>query len=308
MDSFDITSIYTETLDFLTQPNAYRSVLILVVALLLTFVLSNFLAKAIVKIAQKVATKSDNITQKEKRIRYRQVETYLSVTVAIVRGIVVAVAAYVVWRLLAPQTSSSGAAAIGASAFFIVIAGQTIGMVLRDITAGAVMITEGWFHVGDFIKIEPFIDLSGVVERFTLRSTKLRSLSGDVIWVHNQQIQAVHVSKDTVRTYVVDVFTRQPELAQAAVQEVIDAVPSSTALVRNPIKISTVKEWSNGLWHVMIEARTAPGREWLIEQFFIDALKELDEGKKRTDKLFVYDPTARFADPTAEKKFMRSIR
>ncbi|MGK2896410.1 MAG: mechanosensitive ion channel domain-containing protein [Candidatus Saccharimonadales bacterium] len=86
-----------------------------------------------------------------------------------------------VWRLLAPHTSSSGLAAIGAGTFFIVFAGQTLGMILRDITAGAAMIIEGWLHVGDFIKIEPFMDLSGMVERFTLRSTKLRSLSGSVI-------------------------------------------------------------------------------------------------------------------------------
>lgn len=308
METFDITVVQQEIVEFFSQPNAYRSILVLVFALISAYIVSNFLAKGIIRLAQIVGTKSENITKKEKHIRYRQIETYLSISVALVRGIVIAIVAYVVWRLLAPQTSSSGAAAVGASAFFIVIAGQTIGMVLRDITAGAVMITEGWFHVGDYVKVEPFIDMTGVVERFTLRSTKLRSLSGDVIWVHNQQIQAVHVSKDAVRTYVVDVFTRQPDLAHAAIQEVIDAVPSSTAMVRNPIKIMTTTEWKENLWHLSIEAKTAPGREWLIEHFFIDALKEIDDSKKKVDKLFVYDPTARFADPVAEKRFRRAIR
>ena len=59
---------------------------------------------------------------------------------------------------------SSSAAAIGAGAFFVVIAGQTVGIILRDLTAGSIMITEGWFKIGDFIKIEPFWDVSGVVE------------------------------------------------------------------------------------------------------------------------------------------------
>lgn len=301
-------TIGTEIQDFLDSPNAYRSVLILLAAIIASYIVSKFFTRLIVKLAQWIGTKSESISEKEKLIRYRQIETYLSITIALIRALVVAVAAYVVWRLFAPETSSSGAAAIGASAFFIVIAGQTLGMFLRDVTAGAVMITEGWFHVGDFIKVEPFIDLSGVVERFTLRSTKLRSLSGDVIWVHNQQIQAVHVSKNAVRTYVVDVFTRDPEIAQAAIQEVIDIVPSSTAMVRNPIKIASVKEWNSGLWHIMVQARTAPGREWLIEDFFVNAIKEIDEGKRKAQKLFVYEPTARYADPAAEKKFLRSIR
>lgn len=302
-----IQSASRELEQFLASPNAYRSLLILVIAIMAAYILSRFLAAGIVKIAQVIGTHSENISNREKLIRYRQIETYLSIAVAFVRGTVVAITAYLVWRILSPS-ASSGAAAVGASAFFIVIAGQTLGTFLRDVMSGATMITEGWFHVGDFVKIEPFIDVAGVVERFTLRSTKLRSLSGDVIWIHNQQIHAAHVTKNATRTYVVDIFTRQPEVAQAAIQEVIDAVPSSTALVRNPIKIASTKEWNENLWHVSIEAKTAPGREWLIENFFINALKEIDEGKKKVDKLFVYEPTARFADPVAEKKFRRSIR
>lgn len=307
MDADLFQSTGNEISEFFQAPNAYRSVLLLAVAVIVAYILSRFLAQGIVRIAQYIGTKSDSISNREKIIRYRQIETYLSISIAIVRGLVVAVVAYIAWRLISPA-ATSGAAAIGASAFFIVIAGQTLGTLLRDIMAGATMITEGWFHVGDYIKVEPFIDMAGVVERFTLRSTKLRSLSGEVIWVHNQKIDAVHVTKDTVRTFVVDIFTRQPELAQAAVQEVIDAVPSSTALVRNPIKVGSAEEWNDHLWHLTVQAKTAPGREWLIESFFINALKEIDEGKKKADKLFVYDPTARFADPTAEKKFRRSIR
>jgi hypothetical protein len=293
--------------DFFVSPNAYRSLLILIVALVIAYVLSRFFAAGIVKIAQIIGTRSEGISNREKLIRYRQIETYLSISIAFVRGAVVAVVAYVVWRLLSPG-ASSGAAAVGASAFFIVIAGQTLGTFLRDVMSGATMITEGWFHVGDFIKVEPFIDVAGVVERFTLRSTKVRSLSGDVIWIHNQQIHAVHVTKNATRTYVVDIFTRQPEVAKISIQEVIDAVPSSTALVKSPIRIASTKEWSSGLWHISIEAKTAPGREWLIENFFINALKEIDEGREKNKKVLVYEPTARFADPVAEKKFRRSIR
>lgn len=295
-----------EIAEFLASPNAYRSVLILVAAILFSYIVSKFLARGIVRLAQIVGTKSDVASSAQKQVRYRQIETYLSIAIAMVRALVVAVTAYVVWRMLSP-TASSGAAAIGASALFIVVAGQTLGPVLRDITAGAAMITEGWFHVGDYVKIEPFIDVTGVVERFTLRSTKLRSLNGEVIWVHNQQIQAVHVTSRTARTYVVDVFTHEPSLAQAAIQEVIDAVPASAAMVKRPLKIADIQKW-NHLWHITIQGKTAPGREWLIENFFVNALKELDEDKKKVDRIFVFQPTARFADPKAEKEFRRFVR
>lgn len=306
MDANFLDTVHREIVEFFTRPDAYRSVLILTVAIALSYIISKFLATGIVKLAQIIGTKSDTMSDRQKQIRYRQIETYLSIAVAIVRAAVVAVTAYIVWRVLSP-TASSSAAAIGASALFIVVAGQTLGPILRDITAGAAMITEGWFHVGDFIKIEPFWDVSGVVERFTLRSTKLRSLSGEEIWVHNQQIHAVHVTSNATRSYVVDVFTHEPSLAQGVIQEVINAVPSSSALVKDPIKIADIEKW-NHLWHITIQAKTVPGREWLVESFFINALKELDEGKKKNEKIFAFEPTARFADPKAEKEFRRFAR
>ncbi len=303
-----LTEVSQDINDLLAQPSAYRSVLILIAAIIAAYIASRFLAKAIIFFAQKVAVRSESESDETKSIRLRQVETYLSITVAIVRAAVVAVVAYVGWRMLSP-VSSSGAAAIGASAFFIVFAGQTLGMVLRDITAGVIMITEGWFHVGDFIKIEPFIDVSGVVERFTLRSTKIRSLSGEVVWIHNQQIQAVHVTPKGVRTLAVDLFTRDLESAKKAVEDIVATLPAGVSLLPRPVRIKKVEEWGSGMSRIVVIGQTPPGREWLIERYFVDAIKEVDEGKKnKADHIFIYDPIARYADPVADQKFKRAMR
>lgn len=77
---------------------------------------------------------------------------------------------------------------------------------LRDLTAGTAMIAEQWFNVGDYIRVEPFIDVGGVVERATLRSTKLRSLNGEIIWLHNQHIHGIKVTPRGIRTMAVDIF------------------------------------------------------------------------------------------------------
>ena len=47
---------------------------------------------------------------------------------------------------------------------------------------------EGWFAIGDSVVIEPS-GLTGIVEETSLRSTKLRSVGGDVIYVNNSQIR-----------------------------------------------------------------------------------------------------------------------
>ena len=294
--------------ELLANPSAYRSVLILIAVIILAYIASRFIAKIIIKIAQKVSVRGDSESDDSKSIRLRQVETYLSISIAVVRAAVVAIVAYVAWRMISP-VSSSGAAAIGASAFFIVFAGQTLGMILRDITAGVIMITEGWFHVGDYIKVEPFIDVSGVVERFTLRVTKLRSLSGEVVWIHNQQIQAVHVTPNGVRTLAVDLFTRNIDEAKAAVQDILETLPQDASLLPVPVRIKKIEEWGSGMSRIVVVGQTAPGREWLIEKYFVDAIKEVDERKKnRADHIFLYDPIARYADSVAEERFKRAIR
>jgi len=302
-----VDEITTEIAEFFSQPTAYRSVLILIAAIIASYVASRFLALGIIRLAQKVSLRTDAVSDDVKAIRMRQIETYLSITVAVVRAAVVAVVAYIAWRMVSPQ-ASSGAAAIGASAFFIVFAGQTLGMILRDITAGVTMITEQWFHVGDFVKIEPFIDVEGVVERFTLRSTKLRNINGEVIWIHNQQIQAAHVTHNSIRTLAVDLFTHDKERAIEAINSITSAIPTGTLMLEKKLRIKSTEQWGDNLWRITVIGKTVPGREWLIEQFFVNAIKAVDERKRKSDRIFTFEPIARYADPVAERKFKRAIR
>lgn len=293
---------------FLGQPNPYRSILILVGSLFLAYFLSRFITNGFIKLAQVVATHSDKESDDERSIRLRQIETYLSVTIAIIRAAIVAIVGVVIWKTITPEGSTNGAAAIGASAFFIVFAGQSFGMIIRDITTGAAIIIERWFNVGDFIKIEPFIDVSGVVERLTLRSTKLRSLNGEVVWIHNQQIQAVHVTPRGVRTMAVDIFVRDRIEGERAIEEIINTVPTGTMMMARPLRIKYAERWNDELWRITVVGEMLPGREWLVERYFVNALKDIDEGKPKSERLIIHEPIARYADSEADRRFKRAVR
>lgn len=302
-----ITQSIAQELDFFfSQPNALRSILVLILALIAAYGFSKLIALAIVRIAQFVAVSSDTTDNIERQIRLRRVETYLSVAIALVRALVVGVVAFYVWKLLSPSASVS-TAAIGASAFFIVLAGGTIGMVLRDITAGSAMIIEQWFHVGDYIRVEPFLDVSGVVERMTLRSTKLRSLNGEIIWMHNQHIQAVKVTPRGLRTIAVDIFVNNEKVGRNLIEKAIETVPIGTMKVVKKPKISRAEQWGDKLYWFTVVGQMPPGREWLIETYFIESLRELD-ARRRGPKTFVRPPIARFADEDAERSFKRAVR
>ncbi len=308
-----IDNLIKDAVELFTTPNAFRSVIILIIALLVAYWLSNFLAKAIILIAKKVAVRSDNESNDLRATRLRQTETYLSIAIAVVRALTVAIVGYLAWRALSPFSSdnsglSNGIAAISAGTIFIVVAGQTVGLILRDLTTGSVMITEGWYKIGDFIKVEPFMDVSGVVEQFNLRSTKIRALNGEVIWVHNQQIMAAHVVPHGVRTVAVDVFVRDKEKGIEAIKKIISAIPKGKTMLAKPLRITDTEEWGENRWRITVTGQTAPGREWLIENFFVEAIKELDEGKEGGDKLVALPPMPRYADETANRHFKRAVR
>lgn len=307
-----LTRASAEIGDFFMQANPYRSLLILIAAIVVTYWLSKYIARFIVVMAQQVATRSDNESDALKAIRLRQIETYLGVIVAVVRVLIVAIAAYIVWRILSPEGSAaitnSGAAAIGASAIFIVIAGQTVGPLLRDITAGTTIIAERWFTVGDYVKVEPFWEVTGVVERLTLRSTKIRSLSGEVIWIHNQKIDAVHVTPNGVRTMAVDVLVNNKEFGEKLIKGAISKLPTGPMTVAGKLKIVESTQWSDELWMMTVQGKTVPGREWLIEKYFISTLEKDNSKILKKDRPLAAEPLVRYADPDTERKFRRAVR
>lgn len=296
-----------EVQQFFAQPNSFRSMLILIISVLAVYWLSKFIARGIIKLAQIVAAHSDTESDEERFIRLRQIETYLSVTVAIVRAALAVIVGYFAWSLLSPSSSSS-IAAIGAGTLFVVFAGQTLGIILRDVTAGSAMIIEKWYNVGDYVKLEPFVEVAGVVERLTLRSTRIRTLSGEVVWIHNQQIMAAHVTPRGVRTMEVDVFVRDLEKGKKAVEKIARAMPTGPLLLAHPLRIKEIERWDDKLWRLIVYGQTTPGREWLIEKYFIDAIQEIDEDRKPSERVIAHDPIARYADPIADQRFKRAVR
>jgi small conductance mechanosensitive channel len=166
------------------------------------------------------------------------------------------------------------------------------------------MIAEQWYNVGDHIKIDPFWELSGVVEKVNLRSTKLRTLSGEEVWVHNQHIQAVRVTPRGVRTMSVDTFVSDLEKGRKLIGRVINTMPTGPAMIATALVIKD-EEQHGGVWRITAVGQTTPGREWLIEDFAVRALKEADEANK--EQIIVHGPIVRYSDALAEKRFLHSM-
>lgn len=284
-----------------------KLIFVMIVTAIVAYWLSKFIANSIIWIAKRISGETDVASSEERFIQLRRVETYLSVSVALVRFGVVFGAVLFAWTLLSDNTSTNAnaATAIGASAIFAVLAGATIGPLLRDITSGSTMIIERWFDVGDFVQIEPFADVKGVVERLTLRSTRIRSISGEVIWLHNQHIQGVRVTPRGVRTMAVDIFVNDVEQAKRSLKKLLVTLKAGPTMLATPLHIVETEKLAPDFWRLTIMGQTAPGREWLIDDFFVNALKTADKNDKNFD--ITYGPLVRYADEAAEKRFRRAV-
>jgi moderate conductance mechanosensitive channel len=191
--------------------------------------------------------------------------------------------------------------AIAGASFLIIVAGFATQRILADIIAGLTMFLERWFSVGDTVIIHAGVELQGVVEEVSLRRTRLRAVTGEVINIHNSQIQAVRILPRGVKELAIELFVSKRDAGEELVREVSAIVPEGpTTFVRRPW-IEQVDELSVSLTRIRVRTTVAPGREWLVEGFLSDLLKE-----QAPESLIVHGPVVLAVDDRAAWSFGRA--
>ena len=281
-----------------------QSLVVLAIALVVAYGAGRFAATILRRITTSLGRQVDKTTDLQRVNSLRRMETLIILSIALVRSLFLAVAIYFWWLYVHPGNQPT--ALIGASAVLAIVLGGALSPLLRDLASGSVMMAEHWFGVGDHIKVEPFDNLQGVVERVTLRSTRIRGLSGEVIWVNNQNMQAVRITPRGSRTIALELFVSDQKQGTHLVEQANLRLPSGPLMVVSPLTVMTAAEAGEGMWHITAIGETAPGREWLLEQYAIALLAEID-GEENDTAVLLNTPIARYADNEAERKFARAI-
>jgi moderate conductance mechanosensitive channel len=190
--------------------------------------------------------------------------------------------------------------AVAGASFLLIVIGFSAQRVLVDLIAGFNMFVERWYSVGDTIAI-PMLEVQGVVEDVSLRRTKLRSLDGELINIHNSQIAAVRVLPGGLKEFDVELVASDRHAAELLVEEVARILPvGPTTFVQRPA-IHEIDELAPGLVRLRMRASVAPGREWLVNDFFTDLLKE-----RANKHLIVHGPVVLTVDESATRSFARA--
>jgi moderate conductance mechanosensitive channel len=190
--------------------------------------------------------------------------------------------------------------AIAGASFLLILVGFAVQRVLMDIIAGLAMFLERWYSVGDTIQI-PMHEVQGIVEDVSLRHTRLRTLDGEVIHIHNSQIPAVRVLPSGAKELMLEVFVTDREKGVEMVDSVASILPEGpTTFVRRP-RIDRVDELSESLFRISVRASVAPGREWLVDGFFADLLRERAEAG-----VIAHGPVTLAVDESAARSYARA--
>ena len=193
-------------------------------------------------------------------------------TVAVVRA-AIGYAAFAAAIVLSAAQLTGGLdrlSTLAGASFVLILAGFAIQRVLMDVIAGTMMFVERWYHVGDTIAIPTLDGIQGVVEDVSLRRTKLRTLDGEAIHIANSQIPAARVLPEGLKELAIELFVTDRERGER--------------LVRMRLRASVVA-----------------GREWLVNGFVSDLLKE-----RADEDLIVHGPVVLSVDEETDRTYARS--
>jgi moderate conductance mechanosensitive channel len=274
------------------------------VVIVLLFTAAWLLARTAALVALRVVMWTDrrssnvDLTKAGKMRRLKRRETQVSIFRAAVTYV-----AFVTAAVLSVGQVLGGfdrLTALAGASFLFILAGFAIQRVLMDIIAGLAMFLERWYSVGDTIQI-PMHDLQGIVEDVSLRHTRLRTLDGEVIHIHNSQIPSVRVLPSGLKELQLEVFVTDRDEGVEMIEAVSSILPEGpTTFIRRP-HIDRVDELGETLVRISARAAVAPGREWLVDGFFADLIRERAE-----DGLIAHGPVTLSVDESAARSYSRS--
>lgn len=272
--------------------------------IVLLFAAAWLLARAAAFVALKILVWNDrrsaelDLTKAGKMARLKRRETQVSIVRAAITYLGFATAAVLsVGQLIGGIDRLT---AIAGASFLLILVGFAVQRVLMDIIAGLAMFIERWYSVGDTIQI-PMHELQGIVEEVSLRHTRLRTLDGEVIHIHNSQIPSVRVLPSGVKELQLEVFVTDRERGVEMVEAVGGILPEGpTTFIRKP-QIDRVDELGERLVRISARAAVAPGREWLVDGFFADLLRERAE-----PGLIAHGPVTLSVDESAARSYSRA--
>jgi hypothetical protein len=246
------------------------------------------------RLVDRLSRRRPEASRELNRLRRGETAIVLLAT-AIPYGVVIFAAA-----AIASMFISSKNAAFGGASLFIILVGFGLQRFLSDIIAGFLIVLERWYAIGDFVLLEP-TKASGIVDEFGLRTTVLRALNGDRVFVPNSQIIGA-VRSPGYRRYSIELLTRHADEARRAIESLELRAPHGEARFLRAPHVVEERDLGEDLWLVRARADVPPTMEWLAETWLPARLSS----QLGQDGL-VADPIVYTLDETTLSRYERRV-
>ena len=140
----------------------------------------------------------------------------------------------------------------------------------RDIIAGFFILFEGQYSVGDFIWVEA-AKAAGIVEEFGLRTTTLRTPSGELVYIPNGSITSVLKYGSGQQNYTISVQLKDEEAANRVLEELDEH--EGAELYLTPPRLLKRDETPDGNIRLQLLAGVLSSTGWLVEENLIECIK-----------------------------------
>ena len=155
-------------------------------------------------------------------------------------------------------------ASVGVAGLAVSLGAQTL---IKDLIGGLLIIVENQYAVGDNIQVG---DVSGEVERITLRTTQVRALNGDLFVVPNGEVRVManrtrdwsRVMLDLGVAYEEDLDRALRVLEESA--EAFGQDPAFAPHLLEPPQVLGVASLGDSAANVRVAVRTQPGKQWEV--------------------------------------------
>ena len=208
----------------------------------------------------------------------RKLQTLAPLAQTSVKLVVVLVGSLLILQLVGVETGPL-LAGVGIFGLAVGFAAQSL---IKDIINGLFILTEGSVGAGDVVNVG---GVSGLVEKVTLRSVRIRDLSGNVHFVPNSTIDHVeNMTKDYSR-YLLDVgvgYREDTDEVVSIMKEVDEAMRQDPQYGRDmlePIEILGVDRFEDSAVIVRGRLKTRPIKQWSIGREYNRRLKKAFDEK-----------------------------
>ena len=227
-------------------------VAVIVIMTALGLLAIRFISRRILRMAQSKARMPES--------RRRQLQTLVQVTRWTAHVLLISISLLMLLSNfvdITPLLASAGVAGLALS-----LGAQSL---IKDFISGFLILLEGQYTVGDVIKVG---DVSGSVERLTLRTTHIRDINGSLHFIPNGEVRIVsNVTRDWSRA-LVDIgvaYEEDLDRVLAVLNATVDAFAAdpdvAPQLMERPQVLGplTLGDWAVT---VRVMVKTLPGKQW----------------------------------------------